>query len=204
LGRGSVLRQPQQSDRYLGGAPDPLPHAGEGGEQGDRDGGRRAHRAGPEAPSRALQVTDLGSRQRDGGPSALLAGDRREGLFLRSAAAVAAWIERKHQRSAAPVLPKRDGPVGYSSEQAQCHRSPAERTAPKDTQLRNAGRTIWPMRCVDRLNPQCIAVTRVTWRNRHASKRLNFIAPCPEAFAVFLSSRDPSRSWRRHQCDRYD
>ena len=36
----------------------------------------------------------------------------------------------------------------------QCHRSPAERTAPKDTRLRDTGRTIWPMRCVDRLNPQ--------------------------------------------------
>jgi len=39
--------------------------------------------------------------------------------FLRSATAVAARIERKHQRSAAPVLPKRDGPVGYSPEQTQ-------------------------------------------------------------------------------------
>ena len=69
-----------------------------------------------QAPSRALQVTDLGSWHRDGGPSALLAGDRREGLLLRSAAAVAARIEREHQRSAAPVLPKGHGPVGYSSE----------------------------------------------------------------------------------------
>ena len=64
-------------------------------------------------PQGALQVADLGSRQGDGGPSALLVGDRHAGVLLRSAAALAAWLEREHQRSAAPVLPERDGPVGY-------------------------------------------------------------------------------------------
>jgi hypothetical protein len=60
-------------------------------------------------------------------------GDGREGLLLRSAAALATRIEREHQRSAAAVLPEGDRSVGYSSGQAQCHRSSTERTAPTDT-----------------------------------------------------------------------
>jgi hypothetical protein len=74
---------------------------------------------------------------------------------------MAARIEREHQRSAAPVLPKRDGPVGYSSDQAQCDCSSTERTAPGDTRLRDTRRTLWPMRCVDRLNPQPEAAVQV-------------------------------------------
>jgi hypothetical protein len=88
LGRRSVFRQPQQSDRHLRGAQNPLPNAGQGGQQqGHRDRGRCAHQAGAEAPSGALQVTDVRSWHTDGRPSALLAGDRRESLFLRTAAA---------------------------------------------------------------------------------------------------------------------
>jgi len=68
-------------------------------------------------------------------------GDGREGLLLRSAAALATRIEREHQRSAAAVLPEGDRSVGYSSGQAQCHRSSTERTAPTDTRLRDPGGT---------------------------------------------------------------
>jgi IS30 family transposase len=37
----------------------------------------------------------------------------RQTRYVMLAAAVAAWLEREHQRPAAPVLPKRDGPGGY-------------------------------------------------------------------------------------------
>src|SRR6516165_5671379 len=157
LGRGSVLWQPQQPGCQLSGAPDPLPHAGEGSRQGHRDRDRCAHQASPQAASRALQVADLGPWRRDGGPSTLLVGDRYQSLLLRSAAPMAAWLEREHQRSAAPVLPEGDELVGYQSEQAQCYRSSAKRTPTQDASLRDTGRTLCSMRCVDRLNPPSTA-----------------------------------------------
>ena len=109
--------------------------------QGHRDGRQRADQAGAQAAAGALQVADLGSRQGDGGPPALLAGDRHPGLLLRSAAAVAARLEREHQRSAAPVLPKGMDLSDISQQQAQCRRSAVERTAAADARLRDAGRT---------------------------------------------------------------
>src|SRR5262245_7007351 len=100
----------------------------------------------------------MGPRLRDGRAQALLAGDRREGLLLRSPTPLAAWIERKHQRTTAAVLPERNGSVGHQSKQAQRGRTTAERATQRNAQLRNAGRTLWPMCCVDRLNPQSIAL----------------------------------------------
>src|SRR5215469_8518798 len=106
LGRRSVLWQPQQPGRQLSGAPDPLPHAGEGSRQGHRDRGRCAYQASPQVASRALQVADLGPWRRDGGPSTLLVGHRYQGLLLRSAAAVAARLEREHNGLLRQYFPK--------------------------------------------------------------------------------------------------
>src|SRR5688572_30128217 len=84
LGGRSVLRQQQQPDCHPGGTSDALPDTRASGGQGQRDGDQCAHQAGAQTAAGVVQVTNLGSRLRDGGAQALLAGDRREGLLLRS------------------------------------------------------------------------------------------------------------------------
>ena len=57
-------------------------HAREGRRQRYGDGRQHADQARAKVTTRALQIADLGPRQRDGGPSTLHACHRHQGLFL--------------------------------------------------------------------------------------------------------------------------
>ena len=61
-----------------------------------------------------------------GRPQAVLAGHRHPGLLLRSAAALATWLEREHQRAVAPVLAQGHGSIRRAPEHAQRHRQKTE------------------------------------------------------------------------------
>src|SRR5512145_2800224 len=52
------------------------------------------------------------------------------------------------------VLPESNGPVGHQSDQAQRGSATAKRATQRNAPLRSASRTLCPMCCVDRLNPQ--------------------------------------------------
>ena len=69
------------------------------------------------APFGASDILGGLARWSDAGVAqGLHAGDRCRGLLLRSAESVAAWLEREHQRAAAPVLPKGTNLAVHSQE----------------------------------------------------------------------------------------
>ena len=123
MGRLLVVRMKKNSYRYPGGTPHPLCDVGPGQEQGHQDGDQRTDQASAQVTAGTLQVTDLGSWQGAGRSSTLLTGHRHQGVFLRSAAAVATWLKREHQRITAAVLPEGHGSLQRSPEQVERCRS---------------------------------------------------------------------------------
>ena len=79
---GPGLWQWQEPDRDIGRASNAIRNVGEAGWQGLADGGQRAHQERPKAAARALQVTDLGSRDGDACAQAVHHGHRHPGLLL--------------------------------------------------------------------------------------------------------------------------
>ena len=76
---------------------------------------------------------------RAGRAQALHGADRHSGVLLRSALAVAARVEREHQRAAAPI-PTQGQRSGHSQpDRARPHRKPAQRTPPQDVGLDDPG-----------------------------------------------------------------
>jgi len=137
LGGRSLVRQQEQPDRNPGRTSYSLRDDRQGKKQRHRDGDQRTYQAGPQATQGALQVTHLGSRQRNGGSQTLHPGHGYQGLLLRSAESLAARFQRKHERPAQAVLPKGNGSVERSPEQVECGRQTAKRKAKRNVKLRN-------------------------------------------------------------------
>ena len=66
---------------------------------------------------------------------------------------LAAWQQRKHQRSVAAVLPQGRGSIWLQPDRPRHRCPPAQCKAKGNSWLPNAGRYGGPSRCVDRLNP---------------------------------------------------
>ena len=80
-----------------------------------------------------LQVAHLGSRQRDGRSSTLLARHRHQGVLLRSTTPLATRLEREYQWPAQTVLPQGHGPVPCSSESTERGGSKTQRTTQENS-----------------------------------------------------------------------
>ena len=94
-----------------------------------------------------------------------------EDLLLRPPLALAARLQREHQRSAAPVLPQGHRPVGLPPRLPRLRRRPAQRPAPQTTRLEDPQRgpprtTVEPDKsrrcCASRLNPPGFDVSAAT------------------------------------------
>ena len=94
------------------------------------------------------------------GPRAVRVGDRDAGVLRRPALAVAAAVEREHQRAAAPVLPQGHGPVPLVSRRPRGRRPCTQQPAPQDPRLEDPSRGLRGAAtlasttrcCIDRLN----------------------------------------------------
>ena len=126
----------------LGGTSNSLLHAGSSQKQRHRDGDQCTDQACTEVTAGTLQITHLGPRQGDGRSPALLAGNRYQGVLLRSAAPLATWLEREHQRPPKTVLPEGDGSVQRTSESTQCRGETIKRSTKENLVVLFPGREI--------------------------------------------------------------
>lgn len=76
------------------------------------------------------------------------------GLRLRPAQALAARIQRKHQRPATPLPAPRHRPVGALRRRRLPHRPQPQRPAPQNTRIHETIRTTRRAHCAHRLNPR--------------------------------------------------
>jgi len=101
----------EQSHRHSCRAPLAVHHTRESEKQRDWDDRRRAHATDPPTSNSPAPFTDLGPRPRTVEPQSVYGCDQRVGVLLRPSKSMAAWIEREHERLAAPVLSEKDGSV---------------------------------------------------------------------------------------------
>jgi IS30 family transposase len=103
--------------------------------------------------ARARAIDHLGPRWRDGPTRRLHGQDRCAGLFLRSAFAMATWIEREYERSAAPIPAQEHRPVQVLSQRPSKDPAQPQRTTTQDARLYDADGETRRTRCAHRLNP---------------------------------------------------
>ena len=96
-------------------------------------------------PARAAEtVPDLGPGQRDGQPRPDRRSHRPGDLLLRPPLALAARLEREHQRPAAPVPAQRHRPVLLRPRHARQHRRRTQRPTPQTPRLPDPSRGTRP------------------------------------------------------------
>jgi IS30 family transposase len=106
--------------------------------QGLADSRQRPHQERSKAAARALQITDLGSRQRDGRAQALHDGHRHPGLLLRSAKPVATRKQREHKWAAQAVHAQGNESLRLLTDSTQCDCETIEPKAAQDARLPHA------------------------------------------------------------------
>src|SRR4029077_18533270 len=109
-----------------------------------------------------LEVRDLGPGPGDAQPPPGQGCDRSPGLLLRPRETLAAWLQRKHQRPAPPVLPEGNRPSPARRCASRLRRCTTESPTSRNPRLDTSRRSPRPITldyvpadpcCADRLNP---------------------------------------------------